>query len=44
VLRVALIFAVAGGSPEIQVNHLDAAKDFVDYATYGLRTGRNGRA
>jgi hypothetical protein len=41
-LRVALVFAVADGSPEIKVVHLDAAKDFVDCATRGLRAIAHG--
>ena len=41
-LRVALIFAVADGSHEIDVAHLNAAKDFVDVATSGLRTIATG--
>jgi hypothetical protein len=41
-LRVALVFAVADGSPEIEVVHLNAAKDFVDCATRGLRAIAHG--
>jgi hypothetical protein len=36
-LRVALIYAVADGSPVVDLVHLNAAADFVGYANRGLR-------